>query len=145
MKIYLASDHAGFELKSQLREHLFHQGYEVEDLGPQALDREDDYPVKAYELATKVLGEDEAKGILICGSGQGMAMAANRVGGIRAAVIWSQEGAKETRQDNDSNVLSLPSRMIGAEEALSIADTWLTTDFSGEERHLRRIKELEDL
>lgn len=145
MKIFLAADHGGFELKNAIREHLFHTQQEVVDLGPETLDKDDDYPIKAYDLATKVLGEEAAMGILVCRSGQGMAMAANRVNGIRAAVVWNKEVAKETREANDSNVLSLPSDFISQEEALTIVDAWLTTKFSGEERHLRRIKELEDL
>jgi ribose 5-phosphate isomerase B len=145
MKIYLAADHGGFQLKNSLREHLFHLGHEVEDLGPETLDKDDDYPVKAYAVATKVLGEDDARGILVCRSGQGMAMAANRVNGIRAAVAWNEAVAKETREANDSNVLSLAADFESEDEALKIVDTWLETDFSGEERHSRRIRELEDL
>ena len=145
MKVFLAADHAGFELKNAVREHLFHQGYEVEDLGAETLAEHDDYPQYAYEVTTKVLGEDGSRGILVCGSGQGMAIAANRVRGIRAAVIWSVDGAKETRQDNDSNVLSLPARMITQEEALAITDAWLKESFSGEARHQRRLEQIEEL
>ncbi|HSX14660.1 MAG TPA: RpiB/LacA/LacB family sugar-phosphate isomerase [Candidatus Saccharimonadales bacterium] len=145
MKVFLAADHAGFELKKTIKRHLEQADFEVEDLGPEELDKDDDYPVKAYDVATKVLGEDDARGILVCSSGQGMAIAANRLSGIRASVIWSVDGAKETRLDNDSNVLSLPAQMIDEDTALKIIDTWLATKFSGEERHLRRIKELEDL
>ncbi len=145
MKIFLAADHGGFELKNKLREHLFHQDYDVEDLGPETLDKEDDYPVKAYAVATKVLGEDDARGILVCRSGQGMAMAANRLGGIRAAVVWNKAEAKETREANDSNVMSLAADFTDETSALDIVDVWLETKFSGEERHQRRIKELEDL
>lgn len=145
MKIFIASDHGGLDLKNQLREHLFHQGYDVEDLGPMTLDKDDDYPVKAYAVATKVLGEDDARGILVCRSGQGMAMAANRVNGIRASVVWNKAIARETREANDSNVLSIAADFLDEDFAASIVDTWLETDFSGEERHLRRIRELEDL
>lgn len=145
MKVFIAADHAGVELKNQLREHLHHSGYEVEDLGPQTVDKDDDYPGYAYAVATKVLGEEDARGILVCGSGQGMAMAANRVRGIRAAVIWTVEGAKETRQDNNSNVLSLPARMVDADTAVAIADAWLKEPFSAEERHVRRLEQIEEL
>ena len=145
MKIYLSADHAGFELKNVLREHLFHGGYEVEDLGPETLDKDDDYPTYAYQVATKVLGGDDDRGILVCGSGQGMAIAANRVRGVRAAVIWNVEGAKETRRDNDSNVLSLPARMIDQDTALAIVDAWLKEEFSAEERHQRRLDQIEEL
>jgi ribose 5-phosphate isomerase B len=145
MKIYLGADHAGFEFKNVLREHLFHAGYEVEDLGPETLDQDDDYPTYAYKVATKVLGGDDDKGILVCGSGQGMAIAANRVRGVRAAVVWNVEGAKETRRDNDSNVLSLPARMIDQDTAIAIVDAWLKEKFSGEERHQRRLDQIEEL
>jgi len=146
MKIFIAADHGGFELKNQLREHLFHSGHDVVDLGPETLDKEDDYPIKAYDVATKVLGDDDdARGILICRSGQGMAMAANRLSGIRAAVAWNMAVAKETREANDSNVLCLAADFLDEDLAESVVDTWLETNFSGEERHIRRIKELEDL
>ena len=145
MKVYLGADHGGFELKNIIYEHLFHNGYEVEDMGATTLDEDDDYPKYAYAVATKVLGEEDGRGILFCRSGQGMAMAANRVRGIRAAVIWDVEGAKETRRDNDSNVLSLPSDVVDAETAIRIVDAWLTTNFSGEERHSRRLDEMEQL
>ena len=147
MKIYLSADHAGFEFKNQLREHLVHKGFDVEDLGPQILDKEDDYPRLAFVTVTKVLGseDDDPRGILVCGSGQGMAIAANRVAGIRASVIWNEAGARETRADNNSNVLSLPARMISEETAYKIVDTWLKEPFSGAERHVRRLGEIESL
>src|ERR1019366_163513 len=110
MKLYLGADHAGYELKNALREHLFHLGYEVEDLGAETLDTEDDYPRYAYAVAVKVLGGDDDRGILVCGSGQGMSIAANRVNGIRATLAWSDESAIASRRDDDSNVLVLPSR-----------------------------------
>lgn len=145
MKVYLGADHAGFELKNRIREHLAHNGYEVEDIGPHTLDLEDDYPKYTYLVSTKVLGEDDSRGILVCGSGQGVCMAANRVRGIRAALVWSQELARETRRDNDSNVLCLASRFTDEETALAIVDNWLDEKFSGEERHNRRLDELEEL
>jgi len=145
MKIFVAADHGGLELKDTLVKHLKRKHEDVQDLGPETLDKEDDYPIKAYAVATKVLGEDDARGILVCRSGQGMAMAANRVSGIRAAVAWNEDIAKETRDANDSNVLSLAADFITEAEALKIVDVWLETKFSGAERHLRRIEELEDL
>lgn len=147
MKIYLGADHGGFNLKMKVYEHLVHQGYEVEDCGAKTFDDDDDFPQYAFAVATKVLGEEtEGRGILICGSGQGMAMAANRVRGIRAAVIWSVEGAMETRRDNDSNVLSLGARLTDTETNLDIVDAWLKTDFNnGDPKYLRRNKEVEEL
>jgi ribose 5-phosphate isomerase B len=122
----------------------------VEDAGNRQLDPDDDYPQFAYQATTKLLGSEEgdARAILICGSGQGMCIAANRVRGIRASVIWDVEGAKETREDNDSNVLCVPARTLekqGDEAIFAIVDAWLDTPFSGAPRHLRRIKEIEEL
>lgn len=147
MKVFIAGDHAGFELKNRIKEHLVHGGYDVEDVGPHQLDPDDDYPKYAFELTTKILGEesDDPRGILVCGSGQGVCMAANRVGGIRAALVWSQEMARETRRDNDSNVLCLASRFTDGDTAISIVDNWLQEDFSGEARHQRRINQIEEL
>ncbi len=146
MTIYLAADHQGFELKNVLREHLMAAGHKVEDLGPEKLDLDDDYPKYAYLVTTKLLGGDDAdRGILVCGSGQGMAIAANRVRGIRAAVCWDETEAKSSRHDDDANVLSLASRDLSQEEAFKITDTWLATNFSGEPRHKRRLDEIERL
>jgi len=147
MKVYLGSDHAGFEFKEDLFAHLSKMGYEVEDVGNKELDPKDDYPQFAYAAVTKVLGEEDpdTRAILVCGSGQGMCMAANRVHGIRAAICWDEHSARETRDDNDSNVLCLPARVLTSAEALAIADTWLKTPFSGKERYKRRIQEVEEL
>lgn len=147
MKIYLASDHAGFHLKEKVMAHLSKAKYDVEDEGDKVLDPADDFPQFAYAATTKVLGSDDpdARAILLCGSGQGMCMAANRVRGIRAALCWNEAVAHETRNDNDSNVLCLPVRFLSEEEILRIVDTWLKTPFSKAERHARRIREIEDI
>ena len=147
MKVFIGADHAGFRLKEAVAAHLAKRGYDVEDGGDKQLDPADDYPHFAYTVTTKVLGSEdgEARGILLCGSGQGMCIAANRVRGIRAALCWSEEIARETRTDNDSNVLCIPARTLSTEEAFIIIDTWLETPFSGAARHVRRIKEIEEL
>lgn len=147
MKIFLAADHAGFELKLAVLEHLVHHKFDVEDMGPYTLEKEDDYPNYAYAVTTKVLGstDEDARGILICGSGQGMAMAANRVSGIRAALAWNDDIARLARSHEDSNILALPSRFIETDEAYKIIDVWLKTPFSKAERHQRRINEIEQL
>lgn len=147
MTIFIAADHAGYELKNILYEHLVHHGHEVEDLGPQTLDKEDDYPNYAYAVTAKLLGseDEDARGILICGSGQGMAMAANRVAGIRAALAWSEEIAELAREHEDSNVLALPARFMTKETALKVTDVWLKTEFSKAPRHQRRLNEIEQL
>ncbi|HVE81057.1 MAG TPA: RpiB/LacA/LacB family sugar-phosphate isomerase [Candidatus Dormibacteraeota bacterium] len=145
MKVFLGTDHNGFEMKNAIREHLQHSNYEVEDKGAITLDAADDYPKYAYSVATEVLGEEKAFGILVCGSGQGMAIAANRVRGIRAALIWSPAEARAARHDDDANILVLPAHMIDMDTALAIVDNFLEQAFSGEERYVRRIQQIEQL
>ena len=147
MKVFIGSDHGGYEYKNQIREHLIHKGFEVEDVGAKTLDPSDDYPQFAYAVATKVLGEEDgsACGILICRGGQGMAMAANKVRGIRAAVAWSPVSARKTREDNHANVLSLPGDMIDIDTTLAVVDNFLEEPWSKEERHVRRVKQIEEL
>jgi ribose 5-phosphate isomerase B len=147
MKVFLGADHAGFDLKQKVMAHLVKAGYDVEDEGDRQLDPADDYPQFAYTVTTKVLGDENnnVRGILLCGSGQGMCIAANRVRGIRAALCWSEDIARETRNDNDSNVLCIPARVLSEEDALRIVDIWLETPFSGAARHARRIHEIEEL
>ncbi len=145
MKLFVGADHGGFDQKELLVAWLRGLGHEVEDLGADHLDKEDDFPQYAFVVATKVLGEDESRGVLICGSGQGMAMAANRVRGIRASVVWSAEVAHETREDNDSNVLCLPARFITTAEAKHITEAWLSTEFSSNPKYHRRIDEVEEI
>jgi ribose 5-phosphate isomerase B len=145
MKIYLGADHNGFNLKTVLAEHLVHKGYEVEDLGADTLEPLDDYPVYAYAVASKVLGSDNDLGILICASGQGMAIAANRVSGIRAAIAWNEETAVHAKRDDDANVLVLASRYTDEAECITAVDAWLGTKFSDNPKYKRRIKQIEEL
>ncbi len=146
MKVYLGADHAGFELKTQLSEHLVHQGIEVVDCGAKSLDDDDDYPQYAYYVATKILGgDDDDRGILICGSGQGMCMAANRVNGVRAALAWGPESAEVSREDDDSNVLVIPSRFVDSMTAIDMVDHWLAAKFKADPKYKRRLDELEQL
>ena len=147
MQVFIGADHAGFQLKSVVMAHLSKRGVNVEDDGDRELDPVDDYPQFAYMVTTKVLGseDDDPRGILLCGSGQGMCIAANRVRGIRAALCWNEDIARETRNDNDSNVLCIPARSLTEDEALHIIDVWLDTPFSGAVRHQRRINEIEEL
>ena len=145
MKLYLGADHRGYELKNQLREYLFHHKHDVEDVGPPTLDEDDDYPKYAYLVATKVLGEEDGAGILICGSGQGMAIAANRIGGIRAAIAWNEDTARTAKADDNANVLVLPADFTDPEEAPRLVELWLGTKFSADPKYHRRVDELEDL
>jgi len=142
--IYLGADHAGFYLKEELKKYLEKLGYESDDLGNKKLDLEDDYPDFALKLAEKVV-ETDGKGILICATGFGMAMAANKVKGIRAAVCWDDFTALQSREHNNANVLCLGSKIIDLETAKKIVRIWLETDFSDDERHVRRLKKIKEI
>ncbi len=148
MKIYLGSDHQGFYLKEKVFAYLAKHGYDVEDIGDREPDPDDDFTDFAQAVALKVLGEDGSRGILLCGGGQGMAMAANRFKGIRASVVWDAYEAKMTRNDNDSNVLSLPARIFSDEDDAvwqGVVETWLNTPFADAARYRRRNAELDEL
>jgi ribose 5-phosphate isomerase B len=149
MKIYLGADHQGFAMKEQVFAYLVKRGYEVEDVGDKELDPTDDFPEFAQLAALKVLGDitPDPRAILMCGGAQGMCMAANRFRGIRASVIWDEEEAKMTRNDNDSNVLCLPSRVLEKDEKSwqSIIDTWLATPFAAAPRYKRRNAQIDEL
>lgn len=148
MKIFLGSDHNGFHLKEKLFAYLAKHGYEVEDVGDREPNPEDDFPDFAQAAALKVLGEDDARAILLCGGGQGMAMAANRFRGIRASVVWDAFEAKMTRNDNDSNILCIPSRIFDeTEDAVwqGIVETWINTPFASAVRYKRRNAQLDEL
>ena len=149
MKIFIGSDHGGFHLKEKLAAYLAKRGLSYEDVGNRELDPKDDFPQFAQMAATKVLGEDDKddpRAILICTGGQGMAMAANRFRGIRAAVVWDSFEAREARNDNNSNVLCLPARILDDDAELwkDIVDTWLTTRFAGAARFIRRNEDLDN-
>ncbi|MDQ3734713.1 MAG: ribose-5-phosphate isomerase [Actinomycetota bacterium] len=142
MRVYLGSDHAGFELKSHLIEELQAADHDVVDIGPHAYDEEDDYP--AYCLATgeKVVADSGSLGVVIGGSGNGEQIAANKVSGVRAALAWSHETASLAREHNDANIVAIGARMHTPEEATSFVTAFLTTQFSGYPRHARRIRQV---
>lgn len=144
VKIFIASDHAGFELKNALGEWLRGQGHEVVDCGPATLNPQDDYPDFIAPLAKRVVAEPGTFGIAMGGSGEGEAMVANRVPGARAAGFYggSLEVVRLARQHNDANILSLGARLVSGEEALAAVELFLATPFSNEERHERRIEKL---
>ena len=142
MRVYLGSDHAGYELKQQTIEHLKETGHEPIDCGAFTYDAEDDYPAFCIAAALKTVADPESLGIVLGGSGNGEAIVANRVRGVRCALCWNLETAKLGRQHNDANVLSLGARMITAELALEIVRIWLTTPFAGG-RHLLRIQQID--
>ncbi len=146
MNIYIASDHAGFELKNNLAEFIKSLGFTVVDKGPFSLDENDDYPDYVRLVASEILKDpDGIKGIILGGTGQGEAMAVNRYKGIRAAVYYggSLDIVKLSREHNDANILSLGARFIGLDEAEKAVKLWLETSFSGEERHKRRIDKID--
>lgn len=140
-KIYLASDHAGYELKEALNAYLSERGFEVVDLGPANFDPQDDYPDTIAPLARAIASDATSFGIAIGGSGQGEAMVCNRMQGVRAAAYYggNKDIVKLSREHNDANVLSLGARFISQEEAKEAVQLWLDTAFSNEERHVRRI------
>lgn len=139
MRIHIGSDHAGLELKAILIDHLNTNGHEVIDHGPFEFDALDDYPVFCIPTAQGVAADPESLGIVLGGSGNGEQMAANKVKGIRAALVWSVEIAKLAREHNNANVISIGGRMHSAEVCKELIDTFIATPFSYDERHMRRI------
>ena len=140
-RIPIGSDHAGFALKQALINELRAAGYDPDDVGTYSTESTD-YPDFAHAVASRVEHGDAARGILLCGTGLGMAYAANRHPGVRAAVTWTPEVAALARSHNDANVLVLPARFVTEAEAVSILRAWLTTPFEGG-RHARRIAKIE--
>ena len=145
MKIHLATDHAGLELKEKVKLYLSDLNYEVIDHGAYEYDALDDYPDFIFPCANAVSNDPESKGIILGGSGQGEAMAANRVKGVRAAVFYNgpDEIIKLSRQHNNANILSLGARFMSEEEMYKIIEVWLSTDFASG-RHQRRIEKLDE-
>ncbi|MEU1751548.1 ribose-5-phosphate isomerase [Micromonospora matsumotoense] len=142
MRVYLGSDHAGFELKVHLANHLAKQGYELVDVGPHAFDPDDDYPTFCLHTGDRVVADPGSLGVVIGGSGNGEQIAANKVVGVRAALAWSVETAQLGRQHNEANVVAVGARQHTLDEAAAIVEAFLTTPFSGNERHARRIAQV---
>ncbi len=140
--IPIGADHAGFKLKERLKQELAAMGYEPLDLGTHA-EESTDYPDYAHAVASQVERGQAARGVLLCGTGLGMAYAANRHRGVRAAVAWNPEIAALARAHNDANVLVLPARFVSDEAGLQILRAWLTTPFEGG-RHARRVAKIEN-
>jgi ribose 5-phosphate isomerase B len=147
LKVFIGADHNGFEYKRQLTEALKLAGHEVIDEGDEAINPDDDFPQFAAKVVNALLEskDSEARGILVCGSGQGMCMAANRFKGIRAALCWNQNEARAARNDDDANVLCLSSKYTSLDEAGTIMATFLSTPFAGAPRFARRIEQLDQL
>ncbi|MGC4759942.1 ribose-5-phosphate isomerase [Micromonospora trifolii] len=142
MRVYLGSDHAGFELKVHLANHLAMQGYDVVDVGPHSYDPDDDYPTFCLHTGDQVVADETGLAVVIGGSGNGEQIAANKVAGVRAALAWSVETAQLARQHNDANVVAIGARQHTLDEATGIVEAFLNTPFSGNERHARRITQV---
>lgn len=142
MKIALASDHAGYAEKERLKPLLLELGLEVEDLGPGS-EASVDYPDYARKVAERVAAGEVEQGVLVCGSGTGMAIAANKVPGVRAAVAWSEETARLARQHNDANVMAIGARTTPVENIPGIVRAWFSANFEGG-RHADRVKKIEE-
>lgn len=139
--LYIGADHGGFGLKEQLKKFFVQQKIEYIDLGAAAFVDGDDYPLYAEKVAREV-AKNPAKnlGVLLCRSGQGVAIAANKIKGVRAAVIWNEAEARASRNDDHANILCLPSDYVSLVKARKIVTTWLDTPFSQEARHVKRVK-----
>lgn len=142
MRVHLGSDHAGFEAKQILAAALTDRGHAVVDHGPHAYDALDDYPPFCLATAAAVVAEPGSLGVVLGGSGNGEQMAANKVDGARAALVWSEEIARLAREHNDANVISVGARMHPPGDVLAFVEAFLSTPFSGDDRHRRRIGQL---
>lgn len=145
MNIYIGADHRGFALKEELKKYLVEQSYKIFDVGNARYDADDDYPDFAQLVAEAIHKDLSTRGILICGSGAGVAIVANKIKGIRAATVHDARQAIMARADEDVNILALPADFIDAARAKEIIDAFLITAFSGIERHVRRIAKIEKL
>lgn len=142
MRVHIASDHAGYELKVHLAEHLRAGGHDVVDHGAHEYDALDDYPAFCLAAGEAVAAEPGSLGVVIGGSGNGEAIAANKVDGVRAALVWNLDTARLGRQHNDANVISIGARQHPVDDVVAFVDAFLAEPFSGDERHQRRIDQL---
>lgn len=144
MKIIIGSDHGGFKLKETIKEYIEELGYKIEDIGTDST-KSVDYPIYAKKVAEEVSKDSNKQGILVCGTGLGMCMTANKFKGIRAALCYNESSAKLAKEHNNANILCLGEREFKEDLAKKITKTFLETPFSNEERHKRRIKEIDAL
>ena len=142
MRVYVGSDHAGFELKKEMVRRLTEAGHEVHDVGAAKLDPEDDYPPYCLAAAARVVADPGSLGVVIGGSGNGEQISANKVPGVRAALIWNRDTARLAREHNDANVAAIGARMHSVDDACALVTLFLSTAFSGSARHVRRIGEI---
>ena len=141
--IYLGADHAGFKLKEKIKKYLEKHSISYADLGALELDSEDDYPDYAQKVASNVAKEKNSRGILLCGSGNGMSISANKEPGIRAAVAWDKNSAIKSVEHDHANILASPARMISSWQVIRIIKAWMRAKPSEATRHLRRIKKID--
>ncbi len=144
--IYIASDHAGYELKKQLTQYVTQElKQKIQDMGPSKYDENDDYPDYVKPVANKVLADPQGMGVLICGSGQGVCMVANRIKGIRAALAYSLESAESARKEDDANILCLAGRVLSREHANAILKKFIETKFDAREKRVRRVEKIDKI
>lgn len=143
--IYIGGDHAGWKLKEEIEAYLREHNYPVVDMGNDHLVSDDDYPDFGHAVAKRVMTDPHGRGIVLCGNAQGICIVANKVRGVRAATGFNEEAARSSRTDDHSNVLCLPGRFLTSAQAKSIVKTWLETEPSTSERHVRRLKKLEEI
>lgn len=143
--IYIGADHRGFELKQRLYQRLLDEGFEATDLGSNHLDPSDDYVDFAQKVGKAVVGDEKNRGILLCGSGAGVDMVANKIDGVRSALVFDALRARQAREHEDANVIALPADVLDEETAWEIVKTFLETPFSGEARHLRRLEKMAEV
>lgn len=145
MNVYIAADHRGFTLKENLKTFLIEKGYDVHDLGAEVYSADDDYPDFAAKVAHAVVEDPESRGIVICGSGAGVSIAANKVSGARAVLAHDEQLARIARTDNDANIVALGGNMTSPEHAHDIVESFLTTPFVPEARYVRRIAKIDSI
>lgn len=141
--LFIAADHAGYAKKEYLKKYFDAHGILFQDLGAHTFDKRDDYPDYAKKVANEVKKDTTHKGILICGSGQGVCITANKIHGIRAALAWNTQSATYSRTDDNANILCLAGKLLSNKETERIVHTWLQTHFSKKTRHTRRIQKIE--
>ncbi len=143
--VYLGADHRGFELKKRLKKRLIDEGFNITDLGNDLLNPSDDYVDFAQKVAEATVGDPKNRGIILCGSGAGVDMVANKIDGVRCALAFDVPRAVQARKHEDANVISLPADILDEESAYEISKAFLTTEFSGESRHIRRLEKMEEI
>lgn len=143
--IFIGADHRGFELKERLKKRLMDDGWQITDLGNDHLDPSDDYVIFAEKVAKAVVNDKTNFGIILCGSGAGVDMVANKIDGVRSALVFDVARAKQARSHEDANVISLPADTLDEEEAYEFIKTFLITPFSQEARHIRRLEEMKKI